>query len=133
MSIDISKNQTSKDPRIQILPSGKVQISQKDAVDLFKEFTANWWRTQIVSVGLGGNRQALTAKFEVYKEYISLSPKERNQGNFFIIAKKKGYRIEAIQDLWTDFQEIYQAEFISYLKGQAFGVEEKKDNEFLQF
>lgn len=115
---------------VKVRGNGKLSLEGKDAVDIWQDFQADFWQNQMTTIGLSGNRNALRAKFALYKNF--LSQQNRTQAYFYRMARMQGYsgsNTDTIQELWNDFIEIWQPEFISWLKQKMVnGSSDKKSN-----
>ena len=117
---------------VKVQENGKLAIKAKDAVEIWKDFQGDFWATRISTIGLVGNRQALNMKFSLYQSF--LGQEERTQAKFVRLAKISGYRNETIEELWQDFINIYQPEFIAWLKEKMTAKPKKSsDEDILEF
>ena len=115
--------------KISVDENGKLHIKGEYMPELFGDFIAEFWSGQISTIGLSGNRQALRANLELYRSYFSLSVK--NKEAFIGLAKRKGYRLEAIEELWADLNDIYLKDFIEFVKNKINPAPKKEQDEFV--
>ena len=117
--------------KVRVNEDGKLAIKAKDAIEIWKDFQAEFWANRISTIGLVGNRQALNQKFAIYQAF--LGQEERTQPAFIRLCKTAGYRNETIQELWLDFINVFQPDFVNWLKEKMNPTTKKKDNDELVF
>ena len=117
--------------KVRVTNEGKLAIKAPDAIEIWKDFQADFWSNRIATIGLVGNRQALNQKFSIYQAF--LGQEDRTQPAFVKLCKRAGYRNETIEEMWSDFIYIFQPDFIAWLKDKMTSPKKKTNTDEIVF
>lgn len=122
--VAVSKN----DSRLTIDKRGKAHFNNfNDFADIFTEFEREKQANITLTIGLGGNRNWLRMKTEIYIAYANSGLKGRSV--FAKLCRDNGISTDKIEELWSDFMYVEYNDFKTWLTDRWVGenIQKKKD------